>query len=220
MQFRIRGSHAFAIVCDGLGGHCGGERASRTAVDAAIAGFAADLLRIDRDALSSWLEAAHAGVRDMQNASAEFANMRTTAVALLTDGESAVWAHAGDSRLYHLRAGRIVAQTRDHSVPQLLADAGEIDASGIRFHEDRNRLLRALGSAVELKITGSTKIDVVRGDAFLLCTDGFWEWVLEEEMEAALLADPAAWLDSMERILLAKASGDFDNYSAVAVVTE
>ncbi len=213
------GGILFAIVCDGLGGHTGGERASKAAVETALKAFQSHP-SIDSEALSSYLVAAHARVQELQSEAPEFGSMRTTAVALLTNGNQATWAHAGDSRLYHFREGQILNQTRDHSVPQRLAEAGEIEACAIRFHEDRNRLLRALGSAGELKVTSSSETPVEIGDTFLLCTDGFWEWVDEAEMSAAFDADPAVWLHAMEAILLAKATGDFDNYSALAVAVQ
>jgi serine/threonine protein phosphatase PrpC len=207
----------FAIVCDGLGGHGGGDRASRGAVDAALASFSANPA-LAENALKDHLAAAQARVREVQQATPEIGSMRTTAVAILSDGSTAFWGHAGDSRLYHFRNGRILSQTSDHSVPQSLAAAGEIEPAAIRFHEDRNRVLRALGTPGELKPTYSGPVAIGAGDAFLLCTDGFWEWVLEEEMQASLTGDPAAWLNAMEQRLVAKATGEYDNYSALAIV--
>jgi len=186
------------------------------AVESAVASFQANPV-VDRETLIGHLAVAHKRVQEQQSEAPEFASMRTTAVAVLLDGAKAIWAHVGDSRLYHFREGTILTQTRDHSVPQRLAEAGEIDTAAIRFHEDRNRLLRALGSTGELKVTCSQKTPVLAGDAFLLCTDGFWEWILESEMEAGFDTDPAIWLQALEATLKAKATGDFDNYSALAI---
>lgn len=74
-------------------------------------------------------------------------HMRTTVAMLIASREGAMWAHAGDSRLYWFRDGKIREQTRDDSVPQRLVDAGEISAGQIRFHEDRSKLLNSLGGA-------------------------------------------------------------------------
>jgi serine/threonine protein phosphatase PrpC len=214
---RSSGDVLMVIICDGLGGHTGGEQASRAAVETALGTFESNPV-IAPEILVSCLSAAHSRVQSLQQEAPEFGSMRTTAVALVTDGGKAIWAHVGDSRLYHFRSGQLVSQTRDHSVPQRLAEAGEIERVAIRFHEDRNRLLRALGSSGELKATVSEEIAVETGDAFLLCTDGFWEWVTEEEMCGASDADPKTWLDALEANLRTKATGEFDNYSAVTVV--
>lgn len=77
--------------------------------------------------------------------------MRTTLVILISDFRRAIWAHAGDSRLYWLKKGSIWIQTKDHSVPQRLCDAGEITPDEIRFHEDHSRLLRSLGARTEIR---------------------------------------------------------------------
>jgi serine/threonine protein phosphatase PrpC len=206
----------FAIVCDGLGGHNGGALASKAAVEAALSSFEASP-SLAADSLAAHLNASHSAVRALQNRDPEFVSMRTTAVALLADGRAALWGHIGDSRLYRFRDARIVTQTADHSVPQRLAQAGEIEATAIRFHEDRNRILRAVGSAGEIKPAYSEVSTIEPGDAFLLCTDGWWEWLLEEEMEAAYSSDPAGWLNRLESRLRDKASGEFDNYSAFAL---
>jgi PPM family protein phosphatase len=116
--------------------------------------------------------------------------------------------------------GRLQKQTSDHSVPQLLANAGEIDASDIRFHEDRNRLLRSIGSEDTFKPhLEQSPITLYSGDAFLLCTDGFWEYVFEAEMVEYLqqASSAATWLNTMELRLLARAPERNDNYSAIAI---
>ncbi len=104
---------------------------------------------------------------------------------LLARGHQAVWGHVGDSRLYFFRQGRILEQTKDHSVPQMLLAAGEITADEIRNHPDRNRLLANLGDGKPNRFRVRKQIQIASGDAFLLCTEGFWEIVLEREMEAA-----------------------------------
>ena len=72
--------------------------------------------------------------------------MRTTIVLLVADPQPARWGHVGDSRLYHFRGGRIINQTKDHSVPQALVNSGEIKPEEVRFHEDRHRLAPGPGS--------------------------------------------------------------------------
>ena len=216
------------VLADGLGGHRGGATASRLAVDAVLASFKEDP-SISKEALATHIDRANRAVLDRQQAEPELASMRTTVVALLASADTAVWAHCGDSRLYRFY-GKSCERTRDHSVPQRLADAGEIAEEQIRFHEDRNRLLRSLGSRVETGAEfGQLQHRAIRsGDEFLLASDGFWEWLTEAEMQEDRRSawGPKGWLKRMEARLKAKvARGDAgdaaagnDNYSAIAVL--
>jgi len=208
------------VVADGLGGHVGGALASRTAVDAALAFYETNPA-VSPEAAAGHVNAANQAVLEKQQNEPSIASMRTTLVVLVTSAASAIWAHSGDSRLYHFRAGKIAAQTLDHSVPQRLVDAGEIAPDQIRFHEDRNRLLRSLGAKTDPGTTVlNTPVQIQPGDAFLLASDGFWEWVNESEMEQDLVGakDASDWLGKMEDRLLARATADNDNYTAVALV--
>jgi serine/threonine protein phosphatase PrpC len=187
------------VLADGLGGHHGGAAASRVAVDTVLAGFRENP-EISSEALAGHIGRANQAVLEKQQSEPELQAMRTTVVALLASPEAAVWAHAGDSRLYRF-SGETWERTKDHSVPQRLADAGEIGQDQIRFHEDRNRLLRSLGSRAE---AGSEIVQAERaprlGDAFLLASDGFWEWLSEVEMAEDLRgsSNSKRWLEKME----------------------
>ena len=126
--------------------------------------------------------------------------------------------HVGDSRLYYFRNGRLEKQTLDHSVSQIAVLMGEIPQEGIRFHADRNRVLRALGSG-NAKPDISPLMELKEDTAFLLCTDGFWEYVYEREMEETLkeAREPAVWLEKMRGILEKRIPEGNDNFSAAAV---
>jgi PPM family protein phosphatase len=212
------------VVADGLGGHQGGEVASQLAVHSIIAAFHQQP-EISAEAVIRYLEGAQQALLARQKEERQLSGMRTTAVVLVADAEAALWGHIGDSRLYHFRHGRVLSQTKDHSVPQALVNSGEIKFADIRFHEDRNRLLRALGQDGDFRpAVLKTKQTLEKGDAFLLCTDGFWELVLEAEMESDLnrASDPQEWLKKMEGRIMARtlnaAGNKQDNYSALAVL--
>jgi PPM family protein phosphatase len=210
---------AFWMVADGLGGHGGGEIASRMAVEAAKAHMKQHF-GLEPSSLDGALAAAQSAIVARKEEEPGLSRMHSTMVLLVTDGSMARWAHLGDSRLYHFRNGRIRAETEDHSVPQMLFRAGEITKEEIRTHEDRNRLLRSLGSDGTWKPSILAEpVELKAGDAFLLCTDGFWELVLENEMEADLAATDTAekWLTRMLRRLAARAGEGHDNYTAIAV---
>jgi serine/threonine protein phosphatase PrpC len=209
----------FWVVADGLGGQGGGEIASQLAADAAMKVFRAEP-SVSQELLRASLETANESVCSGQDGDSRLAGMRTTAVVLAADTAHAIWAHVGDSRLYHFRNGRIVFQTRDHSVPQSMADSGEIDPREIRFHEDRARLLRTVGTTDGFRPTFlEAPVTLAAGDAFLLASDGLWEYVTEIEMEAELAKAeaPCDWLRRMEDRLLRRAIDDHDNYTGIAI---
>lgn len=206
------------FVGDGLGGYDSGKVASETAAETIM----------DYQKEHSLLEEIH-----MQNAAkladevikaqqiSRRSSMKTTIVVLEVEGEQACWMHVGDSRLYHFRNGKLQMQTMDHSVSQVSVLMGEITQEEIRFHEDRNRVLRALGSENAKPDISAVK-QLAEEDTFLLCTDGFWEYVYETEMEETLQGSetPAAWLDQMKKILAERVPEDHDNFSAAAVFCE
>lgn len=208
------------LVADGLGGHAGGEVASRTAADLVLARFRQDSA-ISVQFVADCFQIVQRAIREKTAEDFSLQGMRTTMVLLACNQVDAVWGHVGDSRLYWFRQGKILQQTRDHSVPQMLVDAGKISPQEIRGHEDQNRLTRALGQEGELRPTLlADSIPIQDGDAALLCSDGVWTYVLEPEMEADLSASHSAaeWLERLEQRILQRATGPYDNYTAIAVL--
>jgi len=207
------------VVADGLGGHKGGEIASETATKAILETYD-NTGEFPNQTLIQGLENAHGDIALKQEQDPELSTMQTTVVVLQIAGTEALWAHIGDTRLYYFSAGEIHFQTEDHSVPQLMVTAGDISADEIRSHEDRNKLLRSIGKGDKIKPTmPEFPRHVAAEDVFLLCTDGFWEYVTETEMEVDLTksTSPVDWLKLMEKRVLSKVSGTYDNYSALAV---
>lgn len=222
-SFAVNGNAGCWVVADGLGGHCGGQLASRAAVDAVLDSFAKNA-QISEQILLSHLEAAQNAVVNSQGQQPVLSTMRTTIVVLIAEPTQALWAHIGDSRLYRFENGRLVFQTSDHSVVQRMVDAGELPPRQVRHHEDRNRLLRCLGNSdSDFRPTILPSPQPVSGTStYLLCTDGFWEQVLENEMvvDLAKAAGPSDWLTLMENRLLERAADGDDNYSGVAVMLD
>ncbi|UNC91458.1 PP2C family protein-serine/threonine phosphatase [Candidatus Contubernalis alkaliaceticus] len=209
------------FLADGLGGHKGGALAASIAGEKLLEAFAA-APGFSGAHLVNYLENARQAFIAEKKRQGKF-SMKTTLVVLLSDFKKVFWAHIGDSRLYYFQSGRLAFQTKDHSVPQRLASSGEISAEKIRYHEDRNRLTRAFDGDDLSRIDFLKRpVDVSNGDSFLLCSDGFWEYVLEPEMEEDLLVSrsPEAWLSSMEKRLSKRAKANHDNYSALAVMVE
>ena len=111
-------------------------------------------------------------------------SMKTTLAVTVIEDRMIYGAYIGDSRIYIFEKGKITYQSLDHSVPQMLVSAGELPPKKIRNHPDRNRLLRVLGDRErEIKPQIIPSYRMGRAASILICTDGFWENVLESEME-------------------------------------
>lgn len=206
----------YAYVGDGLGGYAGGRQASQAA-GRALQDATLQNPVLEKEKMQAACSLAEQAVKKTQQE--RDGVMKTTLVFLAMEGGQARWMHVGDSRLYHFRGGSLIDQTMDHSVSQMAVLMGDITPQEIRFHVDRNRVLRALGGQ-NAKPDISDALTLAAGqDAFLLCTDGFWEYVYEPEMEQTLrqAKDPQDWLKQMEKILLTRVPSDNDNYTAAAV---
>lgn len=209
-----RGKDGLCVVlADGLGGHGGGELASAAAAESICRGWDGTA---DAETLKDLVREANRRVLAIQTPQCA---MKTTVTVLALAGKQAVWGHAGDSRLYYFQNRVLTFQTRDHSAAQMGVLLGDITPDQIRFHEDRSRVLRALGQDDELTVeTGERELGPGR-HAFLLCSDGFWEYVLEPEMEEDLnnAAGPEDWLERMRWRLKKRIPADNDNNTAAAV---
>ena len=207
------------VLADGLGGMGNGKLASETAVEAAIR-FGTDAVETGQEFMKELFEASQKAV--LEKKTADTSRMATTMVALEIKDDTACWAHIGDSRLYWFRDGQIRHQTADQSVPQMLVRIGEITPDEIRNHPDRSRLLHTIGYEWEENpCEVSEELHIRKGDAFLLCSDGFWEYIGEPEMEELLRGNttPETWLDAMmETVRKHGENKDMDNCSAMCIM--
>ena len=202
-----------SIVADGLGGHVGGEIASKIALNAINAHIAQ--CPVSRTALREAIERANDVVlKDPDNS-----GMKTTVAALWFDNRNALAATVGDTRVYQIRNQKIVYQSVDHTAAQMAVYAGDITPDEIRDSKDRHKLTRALGAQEEVK-PDIASLDIESGDAFLLCSDGFWEKVREKDMLLYLAQGDSAgdWLQRMRDCVKRQETASSDNHSAVAII--
>lgn len=202
------------VVADGMGGHRGGEVASRMAVGT-LGKLVRDLDGEPVERLRSALERANHEIHRLGQRDSMLRGMGTTAVALLLrpDG-SALLAHVGDSRIYRLREDRFEVLTDDHSMVARWRKEGLIDEETARNHPQRNQIDRALGAAENVE-PDLLESDLRPGDLFLLCSDGLTGMLSDDELEqlARRSSDPHAIVAWM--IDAANQSGGMDNVTAV-----
>lgn len=216
-KHKVHGRLGCWVLCDGLGGHQGGEMAARIAVEECLRTFWQNP-KLEPDILNSCMLKANRLVMIQRQESVN-KMMSTTAVMLAIYKQQALWAHIGDSRLYYFKNGKVFRQTADHSLTYKLMQIGEIKPEEIRSHADRNRLLRVLGTDELRPEIENTIHNVESNEAFLLCTDGFWEYIYENEMETLLANMPNSqtWLSKMVEIIKQRQPKHADNYTAIAV---
>jgi serine/threonine protein phosphatase PrpC len=213
------------VLSDGAGGHAGGAVAARIAVNKVLDGFRARP-PADADDLAELLLDAHDAILAAQRAAEGGPSaMHATIVVLTVDANAgtALWGHVGDSRLYVLRQGAVLAVTRDDSVVQWMVDSGYLPPEQARSHPKKNRLLAALGANAEIQPTvQSEPFPIEEGDAFLLCTDGWWDGLAGGQIEAELSLAPSveAWMDAMAATITQRAGTNHDNYSAIGCWVE
>lgn len=219
----IRTSTYAYVLADGLGGHGNGDIASNFVAD--CVGAAIENMDSSGETfIDQCFDTAQNLLMEEKDRSG-YTSIKTTMVLLLITGNEATWGHIGDSRLYHFRNGKLLGRTLDHSVPQMLVITGQIKEKDIRHHPARSTLLRAMGAEwdnPEYEID-ARHVRLEKGDSFLLCSDGFWEWIDEKKMQKILKKDisPYDTLRTMEAEVKLKGRGkNMDNYSAILVTVK
>ena len=176
------------VVADGMGGHHYGEVAAQIAIQTLADSFQREAKPDLHDPFGFLQKAmlnAHHAILDYSARHRLGESPRTTCVACLVQDNVAYWAHAGDSRLFLMRGGRVVAQTRDHSRIRLLLDEGLITQAQAATHPDRNRIYSCLGGPSAPEIEFSRKTPLEQGDIVMLSTDGLWGVTSGELMAVA-----------------------------------
>jgi protein phosphatase len=225
-------SFALVAVADGMGGMSGGELASQAAVQSVL--NQASALSTRPEALCA-ADQANEVARWLKNANDEVFQILserdvrggcTLVCGCVVDRRLAI-AHVGDSRAYLLRGETLTPLTRDHSLVMGLVLQGEIDISELRTHPDRSSVTRSLGERKSLpdfyidtlsQTRNAPTLEIEDGDLLLLCTDGVWEPVLEQdfvEVAGRAAREPHAMACELVRLSLAR--GGHDNATIVVL---
>lgn len=183
------------VIADGLGGHRHSELASASVVQTVerlwkqnhAVGYGELLLQC------------HQEIRCVQEEHPDAKNAASTILLARRQGDYFSCAHAGDSRLYYFRDEKLMFRTKDHSVAQISVTLGEITEKEQSSSPDRNKLYNVLGGEREPKAEIHEEFAMKKGDAFLLCTDGFWQDITEDKIIASLLGTTTAkdWAEAM-----------------------
>ena len=214
---------ALLIACDGMGGHAEGERAAEVAQQTVVERFwqTGQPLLDPLGFLHLALGAAHTNVVGLAPRLPIEMRPRATCAVCVVQQTSAYWAHIGDRRVYHLRAGQVRERTRDHSHVELLMREGVISAGQMQNHPMRNFVESCLGGeAILPEMAISPRRTLVPEDLLLVCTDGFWANLDEKVIGSAFstlglsLGDTLAAL-AAQAVL--NAGGGSDNTSVAAL---
>ncbi|MGH9098185.1 MAG: Stp1/IreP family PP2C-type Ser/Thr phosphatase, partial [Acidimicrobiales bacterium] len=209
-------SSLFAVA-DGMGGHAGGEVASRLAIDALTAAFGRQPTGVG---LAEAVTSANAAVWAQSQENADLRGMGTTltAVALVDEAGHDVLAlvNVGDSRSYRFHDGELTQITKDHSLAEEMVLSGELTAAEAAFHPHRHILTRALGVSPDVDVD-VWRIRPIRGERLLLCSDGLTNELGNNQIIEVLstVADPQGAADLLVRA--ARTHGGSDNITAVVI---
>lgn len=209
-----------ALLCDGVGGDYGGDMASKIAIKSASYFFTTSDSDNYLDRIKTSLEEANTFVINHSVGSEMLKSMATTIEMLFIKDNIAYWGHIGDSRIYHLRSGKIKQITKDHSLVQKLLDEGYITHQQAAHHPNKNIITKALGDNpfVDPDIS-KIKLNEFEKNSFLLCSDGITNLLSDKELEEIM--NKKNWDEKTKEVdSLIKIRGASDDYSFIYIEKE
>ncbi len=212
-EFRLKGR--LAVIADGMGGYEGGQEASRLAVDTVRHVYEDKFHDSPQATLVDGLNSAHQIIQRYGEQHPEFQGMGTTCTALSVVDHQLNFAHIGDSRLYLVRSESVSRLTRDHSYVGRLVESGIVREEDAESHPQRHILTAALGSGRELTPDiPEQPVELRSGDTLLLCTDGLWSLVNEQDLGRIIRGNTPAQA-CRQLINIALERGGPDNITAL-----
>jgi serine/threonine protein phosphatase PrpC len=215
---------ALLVVMDGMGGHAWGARAAETGCKVLVEQFRkiAKPVFDPLGFLHLALGRAHDAVVALGGKLAVDLRPRATCAVCLVQRGEAWWAHVGDSRVYHLRNGTVIARTRDHSQVEQLLREGSIREEEIAGHPMRNYVECCIGGDAALPdMTVSGRQPLERGDVLLACTDGIWANLKDADIAGFGNPGNGRWADSLAALAqkaVAASAPASDNATVAALV--
>jgi PPM family protein phosphatase len=209
-------------VADGMGGHDRGEVASALAIETLFKEARSRLERTKRRDIKSLKRLLRTSFANANRSVLECgreneSNMGTTLTTVLVHrGSEALFANVGDSRAYLLREGRLEQVTRDHSLVAYLVQMGELTREQARTHPSGNILVRSVGSTDDVEID-VFHIPLQAGDALMLCTDGLWSELPDEDLQQVMVSTPDPQVICDEMVVLGNEAGGKDNITCLVV---
>jgi protein phosphatase len=202
------------VIADGMGGHRGGEVASRMAVETIES-----LFRRGEGALSEQVQEANRAVFERSSLDRAVAGMGTTLTAALVEGDRARLAHVGDSRAYLFRGGEIRMLTEDHTLVHRMVQQGEITEAEAERHPQRSVVTRALGMEVSIPVD-EIIVDLEGGDRLLICSDGLTSMVDDATIGRILAAEPDPQRAAEALVKAANERGGVDNTTVIVIAVD
>jgi len=202
-----------AMVADGMGGHRAGQLASHLAVETVIHSYYHNQCNHPLKALQRAFNDANRLIYRTSQRDRSYQGMGTTGTALVLKNHHIYFAHVGDCRLYRLRDKKLTLLTEDHTLVREMYKQGLIRSEEIPNHPQRNIITRALGTHPEVSIsTYQVQHPVKTGDCFILCSDGLYDLVSDDEIKRYVSANSPNKA-CRQLIALAKQRGGYDNIS-------
>jgi len=214
-EFRLKGR--LAVVADGMGGYEGGQEASRLAVETVRHVYDTAFDGHPRTTLLAAFLSAHVNIQRFAEEHPEFHGMGTTCTAVAIVDDQLHFAHVGDSRMYLVRGDAISRLTRDHSYVGRLVESGIVRSEDAESHPQRHILTAALGSGREIfPDTPAHPTRLESRDTLVLCTDGLWSLVGDQEI-ARVVRDNSPAESCLALVKAALERGAPDNVTVVVL---
>jgi serine/threonine protein phosphatase PrpC len=219
-DFRREGR--LAVIADGMGGYEGGQEASRLAVDTVREIYGAMVRDDPRAALLEAFVTAHRRIQAYAVRHPELHGMGTTCTALVVRDRQLYFAHVGDSRLYLVRGGTISRLSRDHSYVGRLVESGIVRVEDAEKHPQRHILTSALGAGPDVSAESPEQgIALQDSDILLLCTDGLWGVVNDQELQRTVSSEvPAECCEALVKLALERGGPDNITVQVLRIVPE
>ncbi len=217
-MYKVSNEYGLFVVADGLGGHQGGEKASRFFCQG-VFDQAAKHQKLIKNAkqnsekiFSEWISAAVNDMKKYFKDDEEVENAYTTCVILYLDKNITAIAHCGDSRIYRMNKKEVLWRTKDHSLIQQRVDEGHITESEMGEHPNQNLITRTINALTDHQAEIAIYPPIEKGETFILCTDGFWEYIKKEDLlRLATTSDGSSELRRTAKMMNMHAYGSGDN---------